>query len=364
VTTTGLSAPAAPDLGRSTAKLGSLSGSWRPLALVVPVVLAILAMVLAVVAAGMGDFPLAPGEVLAVLRGDGDELSRVVVLELRLPRVLAALMVGLALGASGALTQAMARNPLASPDVLGITAGASAAAVLVIVATGAGIGGFALAPGRGLIPAAALVGGLLSAAALYVLTWRGGIDDLRLVLVGIGLWSLFSALTTWLLVAASIVDAGRATVWLTGSLAAVDAAVLPPLVTTVLIAGAVAAVATFTLRALALGDDVARSLGVRVQAARTTLVVAAVALASVAVAVAGPIAFVALAAPQVAMRLTRAASPPVVAGALTGAVLLLAADLIARAALPVDLPVGIVTAVLGAPFLLYLLARRTRGTRP
>jgi iron complex transport system permease protein len=349
----------APRLGRAVARFGPLSVSWRPRALAVPVALTVLALPLAVLSAGVGDYPLAPAEVLGALGGSGDDLARVVVLELRLPRIAAALLVGLALGASGAITQAMARNPLASPDILGVTAGASAAAVLLIVATGAGLGGFAVAPGAGLIPVAALAGGLAAALAGYALAWRAGIDPLRLVLVGIGLSAMLTALTTWLLVAATIVDAGRATVWLTGSLGNVDPAVLPPLLGTVVIAGAVAAAATFSLRALTLGDDLARGLGVRVPVVRTVLVLAAVALAAGAVAVAGPITFVALAAPQIAMRLTRSATPPVLAGAATGGVLLLAADLIARVALPVELPVGVVTAVLGAPFLLYLLARRT-----
>jgi iron complex transport system permease protein len=348
-------------LARPVARIGPLSATWRPWTIVVPAVLLVAAAGLAVIAAGVGDFALTPAEVVTVLAGGGEDLARVVVLELRLPRILAALLVGLALGASGALTQSMARNALASPDVLGVTAGASAAAVLVIVASGAGVGGFALTPGGGLIPLAALAGGLAAALAVFGLSWRSGVDGLRLVLVGIGVSAMLAAVTTYLLVAASIVDATRATVWLTGSLGAVDRAALPPLLVTVVVAGTVAALTTFTLRPLSLGDDLARTLGVRVHAARAVLVVTAVALASGAVAVAGPIAFVALAAPQIAMRMTRSATPPVVAGALTGAVLLLAADTIARAALPGELPVGIVTAVLGAPFLLYLLATRGSG---
>jgi iron complex transport system permease protein len=329
--------------------------------LAVPLLLAGLAAVLALVGAGMGDYPLSPAQVLAVLSGGGDDAQRVVVWELRLPRVVTGLLVGLALGASGAVTQSVARNPLASPDVLGITAGASAGAVAVIAATGAGIGGVSLRPAGGLVPAAALAGGVAAAAAVYLLAWRRGIDGMRLVLVGIGMWALLGAVTSWLLVATSITDASRATLWLTGSLAASTWEVVVPLAVTVVVAGALAAVAAFPLRALRLGDDSARSLGVRVQPARAGLVLVAVALAAMAVAAAGPIAFVALAAPQVAMRLMRSPGPPVVAGAMMGAVLMLAADLAARVVLPAELPVGIVTAVLGAPFLLYLLARRTRG---
>lgn len=329
--------------------------------LAVPLTLAVLAVVLAVAGAGMGDYPLSPAEVLAVIAGGGEDAHRVVVWDLRLPRVATGLLVGLALGASGAMTQSMARNPLASPDVLGITAGASAGAVAYIVATGAGIGGFTVRPPGPLVPLAALAGGVVAAAAVYLLAWRAGVHGLRLVLVGIGLSALLGSVTSWLLVASAVTDAGRATLWLTGSLASTHWPVVLPLLVTVVVAGAVAMVAAFTLRALRLGEDSSISLGVRVQQARAVLVLVAVALAAVAVAAAGPIVFVALAAPQVAMRLMRAPGPPVVAGALTGAVLVLAADLIARVVLPVELPVGIVTAVLGAPYLLYLLARRSPG---
>jgi iron complex transport system permease protein len=330
---------------------------WRPRALWVSLLLVGAAVVLAILGAGLGDFPMTPREVVTVALGGGDETQRLVLLELRLPRVAAAILVGAALGASGAITQSLARNALASPDVLGVTAGASAAAVAAIVL---GSAATAAATPVGLLAPAALAGGLVSACAVVLLAWRGGLDGLRLVLVGIGIGAMLTAVTTWLLVAASITDATRATLWLTGSLATVSWSLVVPLAVTVVLGGLVALMGSFTLSALRFGDDTARALGVRVQAGRVVLVLTAVALASVAVAAAGPIAFVALVAPQVAMRLTHAAGPPVLAGALVGAVLLLASDLVARVVLPVELPVGIVTAVVGAPYLLFLLARRHR----
>lgn len=335
---------------------GPVSGRWRRRSVAVPATLLAVMAAFAVVNIGLGDFPIAPLDVLGVLAGGGSDLDRLVVLELRLPRTVTAILVGVALGASGAITQSLARNPLASPDVLGITAGASAAVVGVIVL--GGISALAAAPGA--TPLAALVGGLTAALAVYLLAWRRGVTGMRLVLVGIGLSAMLTAVTSWLLVAAELTDAARATLWLTGSLAAASWTVAAPLAVTVGIAGVVAAVATFTLGALRMGDDTARALGVRVETGRGTLALAAIALAAVAVAAAGPIAFVALVAPQVAMRLARSAGPPVITGAVTGAVLLLGADVVARLVLPAQLPVGIVTAVLGAPYLLYLIARRTR----
>lgn len=315
-----------------------------------------LAAVIAL-AIGRGDFPVPLSEVVATLLGGGDPENRYIVMDLRLPRALTGLFVGAALGIAGAITQSVARNPLASPDILGVTAGASAAAVAVIVVGGGATGGIMHDVG---LPVAALAGGSVTALLLIALARRGGMDGFRLILIGIGVGALLSALTTYLLVKADIREAARAVVWLTGSLNGRGWEHVVPVGLALAAVGGLAVVASFTLGALRLGDDTARSLGVRLQTGRTVIVLAAVALAAVATASAGPVAFVAFVAPQVALRLIGTAGPPIIGSALTGALMLLGSDLIARVVLPVELPVGIVTAAIGGPFLLYLLVRHNR----
>jgi iron complex transport system permease protein len=356
-------APARPPgrvAGRPPIRVGRLSGVWR--ARMVAVVLAGLVLVVLAAAAniGRGDFPISLGEVLTVLAGGGDGAQRFIVLELRLPRTLTGILVGAALGISGAITQAVARNPLASPDILGVTAGAGAAAVAVIV-LGGGSGAAVGLLARAGLPVAALVGGLGTAALVYLLAYRRGIDGYRLVLVGVGIGAVAAALTSWLLVLAETNDAARATVWLTGSLNARGWEHAVPVGLALAVLVPVALLLAFGLGALQFGDDTARGLGVRVDRTRAALVLVAVALAAVATAGAGPIGFVALVVPQICLRLVGSARPPLLASAVYGALLTVVADLLARTALGVELPVGIVTAVLGAPYLLYLLARHDRG---
>jgi iron complex transport system permease protein len=252
---------------------------------------------------------------------------------------------------SGAIFQSIARNPLASPDIIGITAGASAAAVFVIVV----MGGSSL-----LVSLGALIGALLSAAAVYLLALKRGVSSYRLVLVGIGVGAVLTSATSYLLTRADIYDAQRAAIWLTGSLngrgwdhVRTLGAAMAVLVPAVVVLGR-------PLRVLQLGDDTAKGLGVAVEPSRAALIVVAVALAAVATASAGPVAFVAFVAAPIARRLVRAPLTLVPAG-LAGALLLLLSDLIAqRAFAPTELPVGVVTGILGAPYLVWLLARANR----
>lgn len=355
-----MSAPTATVPGRRPLRLGPVSAPWRPRHAVVVLGALAAAVALAAVGTGMGEYPIDPLRVLQVLGGAGDAYERLVVLELRLPRALTGALVGLALGASGAVTQTVARNPLASPDVLGVTAGAGAAAVAAIVL--GGVNGTVVGPAASVgVPVASLLGGLAAAVAVYLLAFRRGVEGYRLVLVGIGASAVLTSLTQWLLVIAEINDAARATVWLTGSLNARTwehalplglglGALLPLLL-----------LLTVLLGVLQLGDDVARGLGARVERGRLAVLVIAVLLASLATAAAGPVAFVALVCPQVARLLCRSARPPLLASAALGAALVLGSDVIARTVLaPTQLPVGIVTAVLGAPYLLWLIARSHR----
>jgi ABC-type enterobactin transport system permease subunit len=339
---------------RTTIRVGPASAilRWRHLA--VPLAAAAVLVLLSAASLGRGDFPIGLGDVLRTLAGLGEKTQEFIVLELRAPRIVVGLLVGLALGVAGALFQTFARNPLASPDVLGITQGASVGAVAAIVLTGGGAIG---------VPLAALAGALVTGALLFVLTWRAGIDGYRLVLVGIALWSVMAALIDWLLTHAEIYDAAAAYVWITGSLNARTWDHAVPLVLSVAVLIPLALAAGRVLGVLQFGDDTARGLGVRLPLAKSAVVLIAVALVATSVAAAGPISFVALVVPQIAVRLTGGSRPPLLASGLLGAVLVVGADLTTRTVLPQALPVGILTAAIGAPYLLWLLVRgRRRST--
>lgn len=326
--------------------------------MVVVLVLAVVLFLVFCLDVGRGDYPLSVPDVVGVLFGSGTRIENFVVMDLRLPRALTGVLVGVALAISGAVMQSVTRNALASPDILGITSGAGAAAVSLIVLSGTStaVGIFATLG----VTVAALIGGLVTAAAIYLLAWRGGVQGMRLVLVGIAVNAMMIALIGWMLVNADITDVTRAQLWLTGSIAGATWAQVWPVLAAVSVLGACGLVMSSRLAAMRLGPDTARSLGVDVQRSQAVLLLISVALAAVATSVAGPIGFVALAAPQIALRLTRSAEPPLIASALTGAVIVVASDLVARTVLPVELPVGIVTSVLGGPFLLYLLIRVNR----
>lgn len=335
-------------------RLGPVSFVWRPWIAGVTVLLAAATFLVFCLSIAVGDFPIGLTDVIATLLGRGEQVDEFVIMDLRLPRALAGLVVGIALGVSGAITQSVARNPLASPDILGITGGAGAVAVFLVTVSGGTAGAITDSIG---LSAAALAGGLGTGLLVYFLAWRRGIDGLRLILIGISASAVTEAITTWLLVSADIRDVARAQAWLVGSLDnrswnEVWVALWCTLVLLVVVSGA-----AFPFKPMHFGDEVAAGLGVRYGRVRAVLLLCAVLLAGVAVSAAGPVPFVALVAPQVAMRLTRSPTPPMAASGLVGSLLLIGADLAARTALPVTLPVGVVTAAVGGPFLVYLLVR-------
>lgn len=300
----------------------------------------------------VGDFPVPIGDVLAALVGAGSDDAGFIVRTLRLPRGLTAVLVGAAFGLSGAIFQRIARNPLASPDIIGINAGAAAAAVFVIVV----MGGTSTQ-----VTVGALVGSTVTAMAIYLLAHRKGVTGYRLVLVGIGITAMLGSVTSYLLTRAEIFDAQRAVVWLTGSLNGRGWEHVRPVAAALVVLIPVAIGLAGHLRMLELGDDAARGLGVRIEASRGALLLTGVALAAVSTAAAGPVAFVALVAPQIARRLTGGRTLALLPAAVCGALLLVASDLVARRLFaPTELPVGVFTAILGAPYLLYLLARANR----
>jgi iron complex transport system permease protein len=290
--------------------------------------------------------------VLPAVFGHGDAQSDFIVRTLRLPRALAAILVGAAFGLSGSVFQLLARNPLASPDIIGITAGASASAVFMIVVVGAT---------SSAVSAGALVGSLITAVAIYVLAYRRGVSSYRLILVGVGVAAVLNAVTSYLLTRAEIFDAQRATVWLTGSLNGRGWDQLRPLAWSMVVLCPALAALVRPLRGLQLGDDTAKGLGIGVERSKAGLVIVAVALCAVATSTAGPVAFVAFLAGPIARRMTGGSQLALLPAALVGALLLLSADLVARRAFaPTELPVGVVTGILGAPYLLWLLARANR----
>jgi iron complex transport system permease protein len=318
----------------------------------VGIVVALVGFAVFCISISVGDFPIPLVEVVPAVFGFGDSDAHFIVHTLRLPRALTAILVGAGFGMSGAIFQTMARNPLASPDIIGITAGASAGAVFVIlVANGS----------TAAIATGALVGSLATAVAIYVLAYRRGVSSYRLVLVGIGLAAVLTAVTQYLLTRARVFEAQRAAVWLTGSLNGRSWDHVRPLTIAMAVLVPLALLLARPLTALQLGDDTARGLGVGLNRSRAAIVLVAVGLAAVATASAGPIVFVALIAAPIARRLTRAPGVTLVPAALCGAVLVLAADLIGRRILaPQELPVGVITGIIGGPYLLWLLARANK----
>ena len=334
---------------------GGLSLRLRPRALAVGLAGALLALALAVLAVGAGDYPIAPADVLRVLAGGGSPAERFIVTELRLPRLVTALAVGAALGLAGAVFQSLTRNPLGSPDVLGVTSGAATGALVVVV-----LGG-----GSAALAGAAASGGLATGLLLYALAGRHGVGGHRLVLIGIGVTAILTGVNGWLLTRAPLMDAARAALWLTGSLDGRGwANALPVLGALAVLMPAVLLVRAPALRLLEMGDDSAAGLGVLVRRVRVAALGAAVLLVSVAAAAAGPVSFLALTAPHLARRLTRAPGPNLLPSAVVGAALLLAADQLAQHAVAGrQLPVGVVTGVLGGGYLAWLLAGERGGRR-
>lgn len=307
-------------------------------------------IVLALVALAWGDYPLTIPEVVQALVTDQGFASTIVT-EWRLPRVIAALAFGAALGASGALFQTLTRNPLGSPDVIGFSAGAYTGAIVTITVVGSGIVSEMVG---------ALAGGLVAALLVYALAWRGGVQGFRLIIVGIAVTAMLTSLNTYLLLRAETEVAMTATLWGAGSLSLVDWGDVALAVPLFALLGVATALILPSLRQLELGDDAAHAHGVRAESTRVVVLVIGVALIALATAITGPIAFIALAAPQVARRLTRGAGIPVGAAALTGALLLLAADLVAQHVVPGSVPVGVVTVVLGGVYLIVLLVQEAR----
>ncbi|ASN18775.1 iron-enterobactin ABC transporter permease [Arthrobacter sp. YN] len=342
------------DVGRPTVLLRNRSLSLRfdvrSILVCIPLILA--ALTVAVISLATGDYDVSVQQVLQAFTGDAPGLAQTIVMEWRLPRVLAALVFGAALGMSGGIFQSMTRNPLGSPDIIGFNTGAYTGALIVMLTLGGGYLGIA---------AGALVGGILTALAVYLLAYRRGSQGFRLIIVGIGISAMLAAFNHWLILQAELEAALAAAVWGAGSLNGIAWEQAAPAAVVVVVVGLATLAAARRMQLLEMGDDAARALGVRAEPTRLLLLVLGVALTAAVTAVAGPIAFVALAAPQLARRLTRSAGITLVPSAVMGAFLLVASDLAAqRLFAPIQLPVGVVTVCIGGIYLVWLLAREAR----
>ncbi|WP_306359857.1 iron chelate uptake ABC transporter family permease subunit [Nocardia sp. CC227C] len=342
------------DFGRTTLVVRARGRSAR-MGLRTAVVCAVLvaaALGVAVLALGTGDYAIPPDRVVRALFVGDNRFDRLVVWEWRFPRVLLALALGAALGVSGAILQSVTRNPLGSPDIVGFNTGAYTGALLVILTLGGG--NFQTAAG-------ALIGGLGAALAIQLLAFRHHVSGFRLIIVGIGVSAMLASVNTWLILRADLHAAMSAAAWGAGSLNGLSWPQVGPALAILAVLAVAVIPAAPRLRMLELGDDLAHAFGIRVGRARMLLIVLSVALTATATAVAGPIAFVALAAPQLGRRLARTPSTALAPAAAMGALLLVACDWIAqRVFAPTTLPVGVVTVSIGGLYLAYLLVAEAR----
>lgn len=319
------------------------------------VVLAVLALL--IVAAftttlmvGRTFYP--PADVVAVILGEQVPGASFTVGTLRLPRAVLAVAAGICFGLGGVTFQTMLRNPLASPDIIGISSGASAAAVFAIVV---------LSLGDFEVSVFAIVAGLGVAMLIYLLAFKDGVAGTRLILIGIGIAAMLDSVTSYVLSRAAEWDLQEAMRWLTGSLNGTTWDEAVPVVLGLAVLGPLLLSRARDLSMMQLGDDTAAALGVRIERTRIVVVVAAVGLVAFATAAAGPIAFVAFLSGPIAARIVGPGGSLLVPAALVGALLVLVADFCAQFAFGTRFPVGVVTGVLGAPYLIYLIIRTNRA---
>nr|WP_310617868.1 iron-enterobactin ABC transporter permease [Pantoea cypripedii] len=303
---------------------------------------------LAFLALTRGALPITGEQVWQVLLGEGASNVKLILLEWRLPRVLMALLIGAALGISGAIFQSLLRNPLGSPDILGFNTGAYSGVLVALVLFNQNASAMTLA---------ALLGGIITAALVYLFAWRNGVETFRLIIVGISVRALLMALNSWLIISASLESAVSAGLWSAGSLNGITWAKTPPVIAVLLLSLLLVALLARRMRLLEMGDDTACALGVPVERSRLWLMLLGVVLTAASTALVGPISFIALLAPQIARRL--GGGMPLTA--LCGALLLIAADFAAQHLfLPYQLPVGVITVSLGGLYLIALLVREAR----
>ena len=294
-------------------------------------------------------------DVIKVLLGQGSANQKLVVNVLRLPRVLAALFSGMALAAAGAILQGIIRNPLASPDIIGITGGASFAAVFFIAFLSGSLS-------IQWLPLAAIIGAGLVAILIYILAWDKGVTPTRLVLIGIGISSAMGALTTFMIIISPIHLASQAYIWLTGSVYGTKWSMIYSVLPWIITFYVLAIIFSRVVNIQEMGDQIAAGVGAPVQLHRFLLLFISVGLAGSAVALAGGIGFIGLIAPHIARKLVdRSFNEILIVSTLCGGIMVIVADLIARTAFtPLDVPAGVFTSGIGAPFFIYLLYKKSQ----
>lgn len=322
----------------------------KTISITVALILANLAVL--IISTGLGDMNIGPIDVLKTILGRGTDDHAIVIHTLRLPRIIAAFLVGASLAAAGAILQGVIRNPLASPDIIGITSGASVAAVAFITY-------FSETVSIKWLPVAAMIGAGITSMIIYSLAWKKGVSPIRLVLIGIGMNFLLVSLTKVMLVLSPIYSSSEAYIWLTGTVYGTSWEMVWALLPWTVFFIPLAMANARNVNVLQLGDDVAAGVGSAVQRQRFVLMWISVALAGSAVAIGGGIAFIGLIAPHMTRRMIGPSFGGVLpVSALIGGLIVVVADLIARTAfIPYDIPVGVFTAGVGAPFFIYLLYR-------
>lgn len=292
------------------------------------------------------------GDVTRVVLGQDVPGASFTVGQLRLPRACLGVLAGVCFGLGGMTFQTMLRNPLASPDIIGISSGASAAAVFAIVT---------LSVSETTVSVLAISAALATALAIYALAYKDGVAGARLILIGIGMAAMLDSIVAYVIIRAAAWDLQTAMRWLTGSINGTSWNEVWPVALAVAVLAPVLLGQARSLMLMQHGDDTAAALGVRVERSRVIAIVTAVALIAFATAAAGPIAFVAFLAGPIAARIVGPGGSLMVPAALVGAVLVLGADLLGQTAFGTRYPVGVITGALGAPYLVYLLVRANRS---
>lgn len=335
-------------------QLGTWSWIFSLKDIIIAFILFLLMISLAFFALTTGKFPIKFSTLIDIVVGQSEGgIKEKIVIDIRLPRLLTAMGVGAALGISGAIFQSISRNVLGSPDVIGFTTGAATGALLQIIIFNGTVVDIAIST---------LIGGMATALIVYLLSLKNGVmSGYTMILIGIGIGAILHAFNGLLLVKGNIDNAIMANLWLAGSLNARTWQHVYPTFIGLLILVPLIIFYAKSLTLMEMGDDMAQQLGVHVGRVRWVMIFSAVLLASLATASAGPIAFVALAAPQLVIRLSHSGKLPIVGSALMGALLLLSADVLSQS-LPINItmPVGLMTGVIGGLYLLWLLTRKQR----
>lgn len=320
--------------------------------------LLVLILFIFIVSLSTGVLPISMTDIIATFLGTGTPQQELILYQLRLPRMIISLLIGAGLALSGAILQGLSRNSLADPGILGINAGAGLAVVFCIFLFGKSESSLLSSPF--FLPVFAFIGALTIALLIYSFSWKDGIEPERLLLVGLGFNALCGALLIILQLKMDPKDFQQATIWLTGSIWGTQWPYVWTLLPWILILMPITFLKARAMNLLQFSEGIPLVLGLKVESERRLLLCLSAALAGSCVAVGGGIAFVGLLAPHLARRICGANYMSLLpVSALIGAALLLIADMIGKNLLaPVDIPVGIVTSIIGAPYLIYMLLTR------